>query len=397
MSISIFESGNRIQDYPTQFHLVEDVELFTGMNNVPMLYLAKQDKYIRLSPLGAKVITLLTAHQTTSSDDLVNVLAELYPSRKEEISQKALSFLSQLAHMGVIDSSEPHNQQPSNIGWWQQLLLLLLSIIQFFQKRSMLRIKVWHPNKPVAESFFNKVREIGLDKSGTLLLYAWLLIALVTSGYITIIDGMLFNPDLIAWPFIIGIYLLHMILHELSHVFVSSYYKVKIRSVGIGLLYYVLPFFYMDRTDSYRLQATKHHAYIALAGPAFDISAATVSALIATLTTGWLKASFHVLLITQIVTFIADINPLLPTDGYRALEAFSKSINFRQRAFQLVFYTLIRKKMPGYLSAQPFKVRFAYFSYGVLSAAWMTFLVSYISIWYFTTGVSLINSWLFHR
>lgn len=397
MEASIFEERNQVQDKLTRFGLVEGVELFTGLNDVPMLYLSRKDKYVRLSPLGADVITMFEAYKTVTKEDLEGALVALYPRKQNEIAQKVSAFLAQLERIGAIRSPDQvvtPEEYRGKASIWNYMLSLLIVCMHFIYERPMLRISLWHPDRLVADRLFSRLRASRLGRPIMLVACVWLVIAIIVAGYSTIRQGMFFNSLLVVWPLVIVIYLLHMLLHELCHVIVGSYFKVKIRTVGVGLLYYVLPFFYMDRSDSYRLRSSKHHMYIALAGPAFDITAATLSAIIMNTSTGWLKATFHVLLLAQTVTFMADINPLLPTDGYRALESALKEINLRQRAFQTLACVFTRKQLPPHLITQSAKARSGYLVYGSLAMAWTAFLVSYVAFWYLTTGASFLVDWI---
>jgi putative peptide zinc metalloprotease protein len=144
----------------------------------------------------------------------------------------------------------------------------------------------------------------------------------------------------VSLPFIIGGLLLHAIIHELSHALVGSYYGVKIREFGIALLYYFLPVAYTDRTDAYRLRDFNSRAAIAMAGPMFDLYGAGISAAASCLTSGTAAVNFRLLMWMQVITFISNLNPLMPGDGYHVLEAWFGALNFRRRAFSLLFRRL---------------------------------------------------------
>jgi putative peptide zinc metalloprotease protein len=179
------------------------------------------------------------------------------------------------------------------------------------------------------------------------------------------------NPQ---WFAVTGLLTLHMVIHEISHVLASSYYGVRIRELGIGLLYLFVPVAYTDLTDGYRLQSSLQRACIALAGPAFDIAAAGLSALAGFSATGATSATLNTLFYSQIFLFLANINPLLPSDGYHVVEVLTGHLNFRRRAFTLLLRRVMFRPLPLHLRNLTVKQEIFYCLYASVSVLFTSYL-----------------------
>jgi len=190
-------------------------------------------------------------------------------------------------------------------------------------------------------------------------------------------------PASIPFGFFAIALVLHMAAHEAAHALVTFYYGVKVRELGIELLYYFLPVGYTDRTDSYRLADFRSRAAIALAGPIFDLIAAGATAVAAALTAGafsnearLLSSQLQTLMVMQVMIAFADLNPLLPSDGYRALEAWFGHLNFQQRAFTLLFRRVTFRALPAHLRGLTARQQRRYLAFAVSSIAYVAILAT---------------------
>jgi putative peptide zinc metalloprotease protein len=126
---------------------------------------------------------------------------------------------------------------------------------------------------------------------------------------------------------------MQVVCHEGSHALLCQYFRVPVREMGVGLLLYFLPVAYVDRTDAYRLRSRWQRAMIALAGPASDLVWTGIyGVLVLQLSGGLLLETAHALLFFNLFLLVVNLNPILPTDGYAALEAAAGELNFRARA-----------------------------------------------------------------
>jgi putative peptide zinc metalloprotease protein len=157
--------------------------------------------------------------------------------------------------------------------------------------------------------------------------------------------------------------LLHGSLHECSHALASSWGGVKIRGAGVALLYWVIPVLYVDRTDSYRLADRNSRIGIALAGPVFDAAGCGIAGMLSIIG-GTVGTSFAWLSFFQALIFLSNINPLLPSDGYHALEAASGELNVRGRAMQLLLGHLGVRRLPPHLANLSARKKVLYMAYG---------------------------------
>lgn len=187
------------------------------------------------------------------------------------------------------------------------------------------------------------------------------------------------------WQALIPLLALHLWGHELAHVASAVRHGVRIREIGAGLLFGVIPVMYSDRTDGYRLKEIAGHVRIALAGPAFDLTAAGVTAIVASVTDGTWRATALTLLASQVLLFTANLNPLLPTDGYHAIEAALGWCNVRRRAFTTLLCAVTRRPLPSALARQSRTTSAGYLAYAVVASLFTAGLV----FWFLQLGWSV--------
>ena len=359
--------------------LAKDVELLLGINDIPLLYVGEHQNYVRLNTLGADIVRILQERSDSlSCFELEQELVHRYPGKEELIAEKLTPFLQQLheARVLLLPGAE---QKP----WVTRAAKKATS-------RPMLRLGLWRPNRPVAYGLVRRFSMLVNDTTSTLL-GLWLIVATLVVFAVIVQFGTNMHIGSVVWPLVVCAFLLHLTVHEFCHTLVGSYYYVKIRAVGVALLYYVLPVAYTDRTDAYRLRDPKQRMRISLAGPAFDISAAAVSALISLLTGGWIGATFHVLLALQTMTFISNLNPLMPSDGYHALEAILGGVNFRRRAFVLFIHWMTLRKTPVYLRDLSRKQQIIYFVYALVMIVYVSTLLLFVIWMVFTTVLGVMK------
>lgn len=354
--------------------LAAGVETLSGPDNIPLLYVQARDAYVRLSSSGGAIINMIARQDGVTASSISEVLAKPCPEKHAEISQTVGRFLDQLYQAGVLEpaSNSQATARPQ-------------SLADPFRgsRRFILRLTLWRPNRLFAGKLVGVVREHAPFTTG-ILFVIWLALTAAAIYYGARRGMVIPNFKLVAWPVLAGCIVLHTVLHEFCHALVSSYYGVKSREFGLGLLYYFIPVAYTDRTDAYRLRNYKPRAFIALAGPAWDVSAAGLSATVALLTSGWLNSTFHVLALYQLISVISNLNPLLPGDGYHALEAAFKELNFRRRALTFFLRRLTGQEMPPQLDRLAVRQRTFYTLYALIVFAYLAFTL-------FLTSSAVVN------
>jgi putative peptide zinc metalloprotease protein len=353
--------------------LAAGVEVLKGPDNIPLLYVEARDRYIRLSSSGAAIVNMIEAQGNITAYSISAFLAGSCPEKRDEISGNVERFLDQLYQAGALEPTDELRAtaaQASNAP--------LVSDLFRGSRRFVLRFRLWRPNRPLAAKLIKSFRAHA-PVTTRILFIGWLLLTAAAISYRFTHAAGLPNFRAVAWPIFLGCIILHSVIHELCHALVSSYYGVKLREFGVGLLYYFIPVAYTDRTDAYRLQDFRSRALIALAGPAWDVSAAGMTTIAALFTSGRLNDTFHVLTLFQLVSCISNLNPLLPGDGYHALEAAFKELNFRRRAFTFFLYNLTGRELPPQLDHLTNRQRTFYLLYALIVAAYVGFLLLLVS------------------
>jgi putative peptide zinc metalloprotease protein len=344
-------------DQPLQ--LAKGVELLSGPGNVPLLYVESHQKYLRLSQEGAKIVGLLTENKNITSAIIVKQLAERYPTTEAAISARTFRFLGELQRANAL-------VQPEASHWLEIASATPTDSVLRISSWPLLRLPLWKPNRPLATNALKIIAKHPRIFKVALIL--WLVVAFLSLLFLlpTALTGTI-QPAHLNYPVILICFLTQIIIHEFCHALTCSYYGIKIREIGFGLLYYLLPVGYTDLTDSYRLQKFSQRAWVALAGPFLDFSALTVSTYVAVALNGGQHVTLHALLLLQLNVLAFDFLPLLPSDGYRALEAFCGGLNFRRHALTFLLHYVLRKPLPSSLAQLPLPKRLGYLAYGIVA------------------------------
>jgi putative peptide zinc metalloprotease protein len=143
---------------------------------------------------------------------------------------------------------------------------------------------------------------------------------------------------------------------------------VPVRAAGVALLFWLVPVAYVDRTDAYQIRGRGGRVALAVAGPLLDGAVMGVTAVAAVV---WPTAATAHLLVFQVFTLILNVNPLLPSDGYVAIEAATGLVDPRGRAYALLRCRLRRRPLPAHVAAMSPAARRAHLVYGVLCALYV--------------------------
>lgn len=339
--------------------LATGVEMLTGPNDIPLLYVGARKSYLRLSATGAALIQRLQEQGAMTQPELLAGLSE--SSQNIAANTEITHFFQQLFEAGVLEiEGQVATPQVS----------LSKRIRQRITARPRLELPLWRPDRVLFAQALQTLHAraghwlskfIGLSFALAIVAITYAAIAPQTAGHINVQTAL----------FSLGLLLLHTAGHEMAHALVSSYYGIKVREFGVALLYYFIPVAYTDRTDAYRLREFRARAYIAFAGPAFDLFATAASAVIASTTSGRIANVFQTLMWVQLAGFLSNLNPLLPGDAYHIAEAWCGALNFRGRAFTLFWRRLTWRGLPPHLQRLTAREQWFHFGYAALSSLYV--------------------------
>jgi putative peptide zinc metalloprotease protein len=155
------------------------------------------------------------------------------------------------------------------------------------------------------------------------------------------------------------------------------------------MLFLVMPVAFVDRTDAYRIRGRGGRLAIALAGMVSDGWWCAVVAIVAHTSTGDVHQVAQTLLVIQLIGLLVNLNPLLPSDGYSAVETATRLVDVRGRSLALVRSTVLRRPLPPYLRDLTTRARAGYTTYGVLACLYVG-LVIVVCLHSTTTAIAAV-------
>ena len=181
---------------------------------------------------------------------------------------------------------------------------------------------------------------------------------------------------------IIGITLTITALHEFAHGLACKHFGGDVREMGVLLIYYVLPAFYCNVTDIYRMGRKQERLWVIFAGIYWQLVVSALGGLF------WLLATPYTLLADlSLLVFIGgsfniliNCNPLIKLDGYYALSQALGVVNLQGRSSayaRSLFTRLLGDRAKSTDSQRPV----LYLSYWVCSILYSLILVWLILGW----------------
>lgn len=143
---------------------------------------------------------------------------------------------------------------------------------------------------------------------------------------------------------IIGL-LFAIILHELSHGWVATWYGLNPKQLRVGLYLGFMMFFYVEIRGIYTIKPA-NRIKIWLAGPYTNLFLGCFFLLIRQLTmgTGWYGDLLLKLALSNFMMVTANLFPFAPTDGYFIISTLAKVTNLRTNAFNGFMNLLLRRE-----------------------------------------------------
>jgi putative peptide zinc metalloprotease protein len=295
--------------------LSPEAERLTGADYEPMLYVAAEQRYIRLSHGAARLLDALDGG-TTTAQILARVNGGGDPVVEVRRRQTVLHTIDGLRRAGAftLDRGGDTYAHPSRWRRWlarTPTVRITRGVDALVARPADLTVR--HPRA-------TRLALLGLAVAS---------VALVVAG-LSQFPGRL----RVIWPVVVAVVLLEVAAHELAHAAVCRVFGVGVREAGIMLWGWFLPLAYVDCTDIYRVPAKRPRILVALAGPYVDLVAAGVCSLVALEGRGDLSGTAFVILLSLVLMLARNLTPLLPTDGYHALEAATGELNLRHRAWR---------------------------------------------------------------
>ncbi len=266
-------------------------------------------------------------------------------SSKKQLKKNKLEFLTFRKVLGNPDSILMKIEPKFNFLFGKPLIIILLTVLGLF-------------------SYF------WADKGINFIAYGWPLIG--NSWFISLFCFM-------ALLFIV------LIGHELSHGLALKHFKGTVKELGFCLIY-ILPSFYSDLTDVYKLKNSKERAIVMVAGPLFQIFVGCISFLIWTqvISHSLLGDLFYLLTFACFFSLIVNINPFLKLDGYYVLEFYLHIYDLRMRSWRYIKSLIMREVQKDNLSV---KEKTVFLLYAPISIIYTLLLLSWILGFYFDNVV----------
>lgn len=344
--------------------LKESVEQTAGLDGRPLLFDADTGKYVAVSQAGTVVLGQLGAG--TSAREVVRRLSAASSADPARVETSVFRFLTEVRQAGVL-TLEPQEQNRRE------------RVMKYSLRQKMPRMALTRSVHVLLGPVAKIVGKVPVAVSVTL----WTLLALggaTLAGYALATQEV---APLTTWSALAAVLLVAQVaVHELAHALVCQMLRVPVREAGITLMLYVMPVAYVDRTDAYRVRGRAPRTLIALAGPMSDAIWAGVSALVHLTSDGAAHQVTGTLLQFQLLLMIVNLNPLLPSDGYHAIESALGSVNIRGRSFAFLVHLVTKAPLPSHLLATSRGKRVGYCVFGAVCAVYGVLLVGLVLMWW---------------
>jgi putative peptide zinc metalloprotease protein len=342
---------------PSRPKLRDDLEIMRGMNDLPLIFDPVSGVYHRVSKSGEAMLQHLDGSR--SLDDLVSAVT-VDEAARPRVRTQLETFLQSLNESGLLVGST--SERPVNKDARVRRSMLMPRVVVSRSLPKLLELP--------ARLFRNRYRALLLS------VFPALAIAGFTHGFVTLFQYGLPNMAQVGLPLLSAVFiqLVLILFHETAHALVAQIYKAPVRGLGFALLFYFMPVAYVDRTDAYRLKTKSSRAAIAVAGMVSDGIFTGIIGLVAVTSTGFVHHVTVVLLALQFIGLLVNLNPLLPGDGYSALESVTGLVDVRGRSMTVLKCKLLMQPLPAYLASLPQSSIRAYLIYGTICVVYIVVL-----------------------
>jgi len=141
-----------------------------------------------------------------------------------------------------------------------------------------------------------------------------------------------------VWDYVIlyGLFFGIGSIHELGHGLTTKAFGGEVREIG-GMVLYFSPALFCNTNDAWTFESRARRLWVTFAGPWIEMLVGSIAAIV------WITTepgtfvntlAFLTFLSGGIMAVLANMNPLLPLDGYYALSDWLEIPNLRRRAFE---------------------------------------------------------------
>lgn len=335
--------------------LTPGVEHLPGLDGKPMLHNPGTGKYVSVTPTAAKLAVRFDGARTGAE-----ILDSLALTPQDPTSLRIATMAQELRQLGFL--CEPPTTEDVRI-----------RLSRFALREHMPRLPLVTDISRLLEPLVAPARRVGARA----LITTWLLLAGVgaTLGVYALTHVRVEAMPEHLWV-LMPIIVIQIAVHELAHAVVCQYQRVPVRSAGIGLMLYVMPVGYVDRTDSHRVTSRAGRVMISVAGPLSDQVWFGVTGIVALTASSPVRELAVVLLVFQVFLTAMNLNPLTPSDGYHATTAALGIVNLRGKSLALVVHRLFRTPLPQHLERIGIRERRIMAGYGIACLAFALLLAA---------------------
>lgn len=188
------------------------------------------------------------------------------------------------------------------------------------------------------------------------------------------------------------------VIHELGHGLTTKALGGEVREWGAMLLYFS-PAFYCSTDDAWTFQKRSHRLWTTFAGPWIELMVAAVAGVIWALTepgtfANWV--AFLAFLTGGLSSIFANLNPLIPLDGYYALADWLEIPRLRSGAFEYWGW-LFKRYVLAVDAREPAvtpRERRIFLVYGALASIYSVFVAVVGLLWLIFIFGRFIGPWI---
>lgn len=174
-----------------------------------------------------------------------------------------------------------------------------------------------------------------------------------------------------------------IVIHELGHGLTCKYFGGQVHEIGAMLIYFQTAFF-CNVNDAWTFPELRARLWVTAAGSWIQLVIASLGAIV-----WWAAApgtlvsdiAFAAVFIGGITTVLANVNPLIPLDGYYALSDYLEVPNLRQRAFAHLAWVIKTRVFRLSIPEPPAdeRERKIFLIYGGLAAAYISLILAFVA------------------